>query len=89
MHNLSSDVPGRWAMSDSDRNTRIKGQGYSMIAAILEQIHFLTELVATDQKSVDAISARLVLYQKVFQKLTADLEAQEILDAKAKDEEHN
>jgi hypothetical protein len=60
-----------------------------MTASILEQLHLLEELVATDQKTVDAISARLLLVQKLLREVTAQLEAQEIPDAECDEQEHS
>jgi hypothetical protein len=48
----------------------------------------IEELVATDQKTVDAISARLLLVQKLLREVTAQLEAQQTPDAEADEQEH-
>jgi hypothetical protein len=58
-----------------------------MTASILEQLHVLTELVATDQKTVDAISDRLLLILSLLQKMTATLEAQQTPESEAKEQE--
>jgi hypothetical protein len=59
-----------------------------MTASILEQLHLLEELIATDQKTVDAISARLLLVQKLLREVTATVEAQETSDAEADEQEN-
>jgi hypothetical protein len=58
-----------------------------MTASILEQLHLLEELVATDQKTVDAIGARLRLVQRILKEVTAQIEAEEMPDVEADEQE--
>jgi N-acetylmuramic acid 6-phosphate (MurNAc-6-P) etherase len=47
-----------------------------MAASILEQLQLLQSLVETDQKTVDAISARLAVIQSLLKNVAEQIERQ-------------
>lgn len=47
-----------------------------MTATILDQLELLRELIETDQKTVDAISAHLRLIESVLKSITGEIQRQ-------------